>query len=220
MLSLRSSLLLALPMLWSCSSDPVPKAADAPVDTAVPEEAAGDTGPAPDTGDGSIDYITYEDGLLSYFYGVGKEAVRDYDCKLYWDLDPEVDPVVVEDCPDCTFAFSVQWKLDIALSEGSGGACDTERRGDFAMDVGFRAVEDLPGTYTGYMLERVDAMWADQTMAVFDAVTGRFTFAIGELDEARSEGDATVFDSNQFYGAAIVWDGSPRDEDTGDAWAR
>ena len=88
------------------------------------------------------------------------------------------------------------------------------------MDVGFRAVEDLPGTYTGYMLERVDAMWADQTMAVFDAVTGRFTFAIGELDEARSEGGVTVFDSNQFYGAAIVWDGSPRNEDTGDMIGR
>ncbi|HCH62238.1 MAG TPA: hypothetical protein DFR83_05500 [Deltaproteobacteria bacterium] len=219
MLSLRSSLFLILPALWSCSSEPVAKAPTAPVDTAVPEDTGGGTGPAPDTGDGTIDYITYE-GTLAYLYGIGKEAVRDYDCKLYWEVDPAVDPVVVEDCPDCTFAFSVQWRLDTILSEGAGGACDTDRRGDFAMDVGFRAVEDLPGTYTGYMLERVDAMWADQTMAVFDAVTGRFTFAIGELDEARSEGGVTVFDSNQFYGAAIVWDGSPRNEDTGDMIGR
>ncbi len=82
------------------------------------------------------------------------------------------------------------------------------------MDIGFRPAEDLPGTYTGYMLEQVDGAWIDQTRAVFDADDGRFTFAIGELDEARDSGGVTVFDSNQFYGTAIVWDGSPRG-DTG-----
>lgn len=215
----RCVLLLALPAQWSCSGDPAPKAPDVPVDTATPQDTAEDSGPGPDTGDAPIEYITFE-GTLAYLYGMGQEAVRDYDCKLYWDVDPAVYPVVIEDCPDCTFAFSVQWRLDNILSEGSGGACDTERRGDFAMDLGFRTVEDLPGTYTGYMLERVDGAWMDQTMAVFDLASGRFTFAIGELDEARDDGGVTVFDSNQFYGAAIVWDGSPRDDDTGDALGR
>ncbi len=201
-------------LLWaSCSPAPESKDTAEPVDTAVVEDTAEDSGQDTDTGEDVISYITYE-GTLAYLYGVDQEAVRDYDCKLYWDVDPAVDPVVLEGCPDCSFAFTVQWRLDTILSEGSGGACDTDRRGDFAMDIGFRPAEDLPGTYTGYMLEQVDGAWIDQTRAVFDADDGRFTFAIGELDEARDSGGVTVFDSNQFYGTAIVWDGSPRG-DTG-----
>jgi len=205
-------------VICSCSTDDPLKEIPPPTDTSAPRDS-GETGPGPDTGEAPIDYITYE-GTLAYLYGMGKEAVRDYDCKLYWEIDPAVDPVVLEGCPDCVFAFTVQWRLDNILSEGSGGACDGDRRSDFAMDVGFRAVEELPGTYTGYMLEQTDGAWVDQTMAVFDAETGRFTFAIGDLDEARDDGGTTVFDSDQFYGTAIVWDGSPRDEDTGDMLGR
>ncbi len=219
MSSARIAIFAVLPLFWSCSSDDLPKASPAPSDTAVPRDTADDGGPPPDTGDGTIDYITYE-GTLAYLYGLGQEAVRDYDCKLYWDIDPAIDPVVLEGCPDCTFAFTVQWRLDNILSEGSGGACDGDRRSDFSMDVAFRAVEDLPGTYTGYMLEQTDGAWVDRTMAVFDVETGRFTFAIGELDEAREADGTTVFDSEQFYGTAIVWDGTPRDEDTGDMMGR
>ena len=113
-------------------------------------------------------------------------------------------------------AFTVQWVLDDTLSRGSGGACDGDRNGDFGLDLGFRAVEDLPGTYTGYMLERMEGSWTEQTMAVFDASDGSFVFAIGELDEARDDGGTTVFDSSQWYGRAIVWDGSPRPEDEED----
>jgi hypothetical protein len=81
------------------------------------------------------------------------------------------------------------------------------------MELGFRTVEDLPGAYTGYLMEKVDGAWVDQTMAVFDPLTGQFTFTNGVLDEARDDGGTTVFDSDVFYGTATVWDGSPREED-------
>ena len=180
-------------------------------DTAPPEDTA-DTADTADTGEAVINYITYE-GTLAYLYGDAQTAPREYACQLYWDIDPAIPPAVIDDCPDCAFAFAISWTLDNVLSRGSGGACDGDRNGDFAMDIGFRAVEDLPGTYAGYMLERIDSSWTDQTMASFNAENGSFVFAIGELDDARDDGGTTVFDSDQWYGSAIVWDGSPRPED-------
>jgi len=182
----------------------------ASADTADTEDTQ-DTDDSGDSGEDTVDYITFE-GTLVYLYGDAQAAPREYDCQLYWDVDPEVYPVVVEDCPDCVFAFTVQWKLDDVLSRGSGGACEGDRNGDFAMDLGFRAVDELPGTYTGYMLERLDGSWTDQAMALFDATDGQFVFAIGELDEARDDGGTTVFDSDQWYGTSTVWDGSIRPE--------
>lgn len=193
----------------SCS-EPVEKTGDTAVATTdTAQDTAQDTSLPEDTGEPPIDYIVFEGSLL-YRWAQASTAPRDYDCELYWDVDPAVDPVVNSTCPDCTFAFTVQWKRDRALSQGSGGACDTDRNGDFPMELGFRAVEDLPGTYTGYMVERLEGTWTDQVMAVFDPATGELSFAIGELDEARDEGGTTVFDSDQFYGSAFVWDDSPR----------
>lgn len=200
-------------LVLACTPPAAPSKDTGPTDgdTAAPEDTS-DSGDSGDTGEEAISYITFE-GTLAYLYGEAQAAPREYDCQLYWDVDPAVDPVVVDDCPDCAFAFTVQWVLDDTLSRGSGGACDGDRNGDFGLDLGFRAVEDLPGTYTGYMLERVEGSWTEQTMAVFDASDGSFVFAIGELDEARDDGGTTVFDSSQWYGRAIVWDGSPRPED-------
>ena len=96
--SARAVLLVVLPVIWSCSSDDPPKETPPPTDTSVPRDT-GDSGPPADTGEAPIAYITYE-GTLAYLYGMGKEAVRDYDCKLYWDIDPAVDPVVLEGCPN------------------------------------------------------------------------------------------------------------------------
>lgn len=200
-------------VLGSCTADPVAKAPPTGSDTGAPVDTADDTDTPPDdTGEDAVAYVTY-DGTLAYLYGQGQAAVREYDCQLYWELDPTVAPTVLDDCPDCAFAFSVEWLLDDVLSRGSGGACDGDRRGDFVMSLGFRPQEDLPGTYTGYMLEQLDGVWVDRTMATFDATTGRFVFAIGALDDARDADGVTVFDSDQFYGAATVWDGSPRDDE-------
>ncbi len=153
-------------------------------------------------------------GNLTHLYGQGRPEVRDYSCQLYWTVATEAAPTVVDDCPDCDFAFAVQWTLDTILSRGSGGPCDGEQNGDFTQLVGFRSEEDLPGTYTGWMLDNTAGTWTDRTMATFDATTGAFVFSIGDLDEPRAEGDVTVFDTDRFYGSATVWDGSPRD--TGD----
>jgi len=197
----------------SCSSpEAVKDTGTPPVDTASPEDSGTDSGTPEDTGDDTIAYITYA-GTLAYFYGDGRPEVRDYDCELYWEISPAEPATVLDDCPDCAFGFSVRWVLDTVFSEGSGGACDTDRNGDFVMDLGFRAAEDLPGTYTGYLLERVDGTWTDQSMAVFDATDGHFMFTNGLLDEARDDGGTTVFDTNVFYGTATVWDGSELPED-------
>jgi len=207
---MRSTSTLCL-LALACTPPPVSKDTGAEATDTADTADTNDTNDSADTGEDAVEYITFE-GTLAYLFGASQTATREYDCQLYWDVDPEVNPEVVEDCPDCAFAFSVQWALDDVLSRGAGGACDGERNGNFEMRMGFRAVEDLPGTYTGYMLEDVDGTWTDQTMAFFDPSDGRFIFAIGELDEARDEGGITVFDSDQWYGTSIVWDGSARPE--------
>lgn len=70
-------------------------------------------------------------GNLTHLYGQGRPEVRDYSCQLYWTVATEAAPTVVDDCPDCDFAFAVQWTLDTILSRGSGGPCDGEQNGDF-----------------------------------------------------------------------------------------
>jgi len=210
---LSSSRLVFFLFAVSCSPSSEPaKDTGAGDGTPAPVDTGDDTDPPEDTGEETIDYITYE-GTLAYFFGTGRPEVRDFECALYWEISPALPATVVEDCPDCTFAFAVPWVLDTVFSEGSGGACDSARNGNFVMELGFRTVEDLPGAYTGYLMERVDGAWVDQTMAVFDPLTGQFTFTNGVLDEARDDGGTTVFDSDVFYGTATVWDGSPREED-------
>jgi len=209
-----SGLLLPCLWAWACSSpeDAAKDTAGGSTGTTGATDTAEDTSPPEDTGEEAIRYISYE-GTLAYFYGQGRPEVRDYECELYWEIDPTDPATPVEDCPDCTFAFSVPWVLDTIFSEGSGGGCDSDRNGNFTLELGFREVEDLPGTYTGYLVERVDGAWVDRSMATFDPLTGQFTFSNGLLDEAREEGGVTVFDSDVFYGTANVWDGSPREED-------